>query len=67
MLEICISSYLIVSITVSLLLWRALAAAKRADGKLKSADHVCLIESAEEGIPLRKLIPSQLPDGGSAK
>ena len=58
MLEICVSGFFVASLSISLLLWRALAAAKRADHRLQSIDNICLIEPAEEKIHLMKLIPS---------
>lgn len=62
MLEICVSGILAISLAVSLLLWRALAAAKRADYRLQSLDNICLIETNQENVHLRKPIPSPITD-----
>lgn len=58
MLEICVSGFLVTSLSVSLLLWRALAAAKRADDRLQSIHAGSLIERTEQKVQPLKLIPS---------
>lgn len=58
MLEMCVSGFLVASLSVSLLLWRALAAAKRADYRLQNIENICLIEPAEDKVHIMNLIPS---------
>lgn len=58
MLEICISGFLVTSVAVSLLLWRALAAAKQADDRLRGIDSIYRSEPAEEQVHRMKLVPS---------
>jgi hypothetical protein len=40
MVEMCVSGFLVTSVAVSILLWRALAAAKRADFRLPQMDEL---------------------------
>jgi hypothetical protein len=58
MLEICVSGFLAMSVAVSFLLWRALAAAKRADIRLQTSDTICLVEPAEDTIHRMRLVAS---------
>lgn len=58
MLEICASGFLVISLSASLLLWRALAAAKRADDRLQSIDAIFLMERTEQKVQPLKLVPS---------
>ena len=54
MLEICVSGFVIISLVGSLLLWRALAAAKWADYSLQGADDVYVLEPREDKVHVRK-------------
>jgi hypothetical protein len=58
MLEICLSGYLILSVAVSVLLWRVLAAAKRADYGHKGIRNIYMVELEDGHIQLTKPIPS---------
>ena len=58
MLEICTASFLLISAAVSILLWRALMVAKRADDRLKRTEDLFLLQPAEERSPLRNPVPS---------
>lgn len=58
MLEICVSGFLVISMAVSLLLWRSLAVAKRADYRIRGIDGRYMIEPSEETAHLTKLVPS---------
>lgn len=40
MVEICVSGFLVVSVAISLLLWRVLAAAKHADHRIRGLDNI---------------------------
>ena len=56
MLEICVSGFFVASLSISLLLWRALAVAKQADYRLQNIDNICLNEAAEDTVHLTQLI-----------
>jgi hypothetical protein len=58
MLEICISGFLVVSVAVSIILWRALATAKRADHAIQGIDNMYILETVEEKVNLTEPIPS---------
>lgn len=58
MLEICISGFFILSVAISLLLWRTLAVAKQADDNLGSPHHSYRLETMPEQPPVMKLVPS---------
>jgi hypothetical protein len=58
MLEICISGFFILSITMSFILWQALVAAKRSDYRLQGANEAYMLEPAEEKFPLSQFVPS---------
>ena len=58
MLEICVSGFLVISVSVSLLLWRCLAVAKQADYRIRGRDGRYMIEPWDETAHLTKLIPS---------
>ncbi len=58
MLEICVSGFFVLSVAISLLLWRTLAVAKQADDNLSGPDQIYRLESAPEQPRLMKLAPS---------
>jgi hypothetical protein len=58
MLEICVSGYLVVAVAVSILLWQALAAAKRADNGLYGNGDAYPFEPAEGKLPLISTLAS---------
>ena len=58
MLEICLSGFLITSAAICVLLWRALAVAKRADFGLYGVNDVCGRETSQENVHLTSLLPS---------
>ncbi|HEY3475717.1 MAG TPA: hypothetical protein VGK56_13995 [Anaerolineales bacterium] len=58
MFEICISGFLVISATLSILLWPALVAAKRADAPLQRINEAYNFESTEEKTQLTRLIAS---------
>ena len=58
MIEICVSGFLVLSVAISLLLWRILAVAKQADYKIQNPHHSYRLESVPEQPQLMKLVPS---------
>jgi hypothetical protein len=58
MLQICISSFLVISIGVTVLLWLAFIAGKRADESLHETDEVDPLQASEEKVHLTRPIPS---------
>jgi hypothetical protein len=58
MLEICVSGFLVISAVASILLWRALAVAKRADYGLYGTSDVYHLEPAEGKFHFTATIPS---------
>lgn len=57
MLEICVSGFLVVSVAVSILLWRALVVAKQADYGLYGIGDAYHVEPVERNFPLASTIP----------
>ena len=58
MLQICILSFLVISVAGTVLFWMACAAAKRYDESIHGTNEVYTLESSKEKVHLTKPIPS---------
>jgi hypothetical protein len=54
MLEICVSGYLVISLSSGMFLWPALIAAKRVDTRFQDMDETSLFECNEEDVQLTR-------------
>lgn len=59
MLSVCISGFLVLSLTASILFWAAFVAATRTDRELEVTGDFLMIDFAQDMSPVVGLIPSR--------